>query len=719
MLKKALLLTVGLSIIGSVYLLWNIQPQGNFARYPIAYGQGTNAPPSTLIQSLEWAPADTVMRAAQGSDNFPLTWADDGNLYTAYGDGFGFEPRLSTKLSLGFARVSGGPTDFVGTNIRSGAEVPGDGPQNEKSSGMLMVDGVLYMWVRNIHHIDNQGMGCQLAWSTDYAVTWTRANWEFADFGFCTFVNYGQNYAGARDDYVYMVTHNHPSAYVGTNDFILARAPQGELRDDDAWEFFRALDSSGSPLWTPDIDQRGPIFSRTDGMARRSSMTYNSGLGRYIWWQGYPNTNDVRDAGGIGIYEAPEPWGPWSQIYHTYNWDIGPGDLGGFPTKWMSDDGLVIYLAFSGNDTFSVRKATLTLYATPTPTPTATAMPTFTPTATQTPTPTPSNTPTFTVQPTGTNLPTATPTATPTFRYDRDNDGIPDVYEDVDNSGTIEDDDTDGDGLANYQDADDDGDGIPTHQEIGDAPVDAQMSGAPDHDDDGVPDYLDADDDGDGTPTQIEGLADRNDNGAPDYLDRTARAAVYIPFSAHVVPTPTPTLGPIRVIELPILDQDDDVEELANGEMDRESETLDVEDAGASQIIGLRYPQLDIPQGAQILSAHLRVRSESPSSGPATMTIVAESTDFAVPYYNTYPPLSARPRTGAQVVWDVPEWTAEEAWQLSPDIRPVIQEVVNRPGWDRHYTIGFLITGSGTRPIESYNLSDHDGSPRLYVEFRE
>ena len=42
--------------------------------------------------------------AQEGGDNWPITWADDGDLYTVYGDGNGFEPVISEKLSLGFAR---------------------------------------------------------------------------------------------------------------------------------------------------------------------------------------------------------------------------------------------------------------------------------------------------------------------------------------------------------------------------------------------------------------------------------------------------------------------------------------------------------------------------------------------------------------------------------------------------------------------------------------
>ncbi len=41
---------------------------------------GAPYPPSELIQSVEWSPADTVIRQADGSDNWPITWADDDHL---------------------------------------------------------------------------------------------------------------------------------------------------------------------------------------------------------------------------------------------------------------------------------------------------------------------------------------------------------------------------------------------------------------------------------------------------------------------------------------------------------------------------------------------------------------------------------------------------------------------------------------------------------------
>ena len=160
-------------------------------------------PPSPVIKSVAWAPADTIVRKAKGSDNWPITWADDGHLYTAYGDGNGFEPRTPEKLSLGFARVEGGPDEFIGVNIRSASgEHAGDGKAGLKASGMLMVEGVLYLWARNAGN-------ARLAWSADHGTTWEWAGWKFTtSFGCPTFLNFGKDYAGARDDYVYVYSHD-------------------------------------------------------------------------------------------------------------------------------------------------------------------------------------------------------------------------------------------------------------------------------------------------------------------------------------------------------------------------------------------------------------------------------------------------------------------------------------------------------------------------------
>jgi hypothetical protein len=197
-------------------------------------------PSSPLIAAVEWAPEDEIIRRARGSDTFPITRGDDGHLYTAYADGWGFEPLLPKKLSLGVARVEGFPPDFRGVNIRSPIEEAGDGRRGRKASGMLMVDGRLYMWLRNA---DRQGRESQLVWSEDRGRTWTEADWRFERFGYPTFLNFGRNYTGARDDFVYVYSHDNPSAYEPADRFILMRVPSDRIGERDAYELFAGLDA--------------------------------------------------------------------------------------------------------------------------------------------------------------------------------------------------------------------------------------------------------------------------------------------------------------------------------------------------------------------------------------------------------------------------------------------------------------------------------------------
>ncbi|MCJ7692967.1 MAG: beta-lactamase family protein, partial [Sedimentisphaerales bacterium] len=143
-------------------------------------------PTSPIIKGIEWASAETIVRRASGSDNWPITWADDDNLYTAYGDGWGFEPKTKEKLSLGIAKVIGSPPDFRGVNVRTeSGERAGQGAKGAKASGMLCVDSVLYMLVRNVGN-------SQVAWSKDYGKTWVWCEWKFTvSFGCPTFLNFG------------------------------------------------------------------------------------------------------------------------------------------------------------------------------------------------------------------------------------------------------------------------------------------------------------------------------------------------------------------------------------------------------------------------------------------------------------------------------------------------------------------------------------------------
>ena len=322
-------------------------------------------PQSPVIAAIEWASLGDVTRRAKGSDNWPVTWSDDDAIYSTYGDGWGFEPRVPEKLSLGLVRITGSPSDFRGDNLRSlSIEQRGEGRNGKKGWGILSVNGVLYLW---LGHADRMGGEAQLAWSEDHGANWTYADWRFTEFGLIGFINFGKDYAGARDNYVYAYSHDGPRADTPADRFILMRVPKDQLTERSSYEFFVKLSDDGQPVWSRDIERRGAVFENPDGCLR-SAMTYNPAIGRYLWWQQIPqpaegskDRGDTRFAGGFGIYDAPEPWGPWTTAFYTNQWDMGPGEHGDFPAKWISDAGRTLHLVFSGDDQFCVRRATVKL----------------------------------------------------------------------------------------------------------------------------------------------------------------------------------------------------------------------------------------------------------------------------------------------------------------------------------------------------------------------
>lgn len=311
-------------------------------------------PHSEVITSVVWADASTIVHQADGSDNWPITWADDGEQYTAYGDGWGFGPRVPNKLSLGFAKVTGDPPG-TGMNIRSSSgEQIGDGRSGKKASGMLSVNGTLYMLVRNA---DNNGRQSQIARSSDHGLTWIWSPWKFAELGYPCFLNFRRDYAGARDGYVYAYSPDTPSAYNETDTVVLARVPIKSIIDRDAYEFYSGVDARGDPVWSGDINQRKAVFTFPGG-CNRIDVIYNAPLGRYLLVM-----RSRAEAGGknqFSIYDAPEPWGPWTTVFYTENWDVDPGESAHIPAKWISADGKTCHLVFAGSDSFAVRMLTLT-----------------------------------------------------------------------------------------------------------------------------------------------------------------------------------------------------------------------------------------------------------------------------------------------------------------------------------------------------------------------
>ena len=350
-------------------------------------------PQSSVITGISWDQS-TLKRTAYGSDNFPTTWADDDKIYTIWGDGAGFNATaddsdsVSTgRVELGVARISGSPDSFSATNVWGGKNGLNDATFGGKAYGILAVDGVLYMLQGPL---DGVGSGWKAASettvgvSTDYGASWWRSGviLNQAD-GFCSpgFLNYGKDYAGAPDDYVYIYGRDcsggDGSTFQDTAKISLARVSKYSLTNRSAYEFYAG--TNGSNNWVSNSSNRRPVFINSIGYPEpgsydAASAIYYPDIGRYLLFVTHGTPGSPR--GGLGIYDGPSPWGPWTTVEYDDSW-MGSDRFfyANIPTKWIS--GNSFYMVFTGTspdstiaeDAYQHMKGTFILETTPILTP--------------------------------------------------------------------------------------------------------------------------------------------------------------------------------------------------------------------------------------------------------------------------------------------------------------------------------------------------------------
>ena len=171
---------------------------------------------------------------------------------------------------------------------------------------------------------------------------------------------------------------------------------------------------------------------------------------------------------------------------------------------------------------------------------------------------------------------------------------------------------------------------------------------------------------------------------------------------------------------LRIIEGSDDVEErLADGSVYVDSSDLELgSDPGQNgdQVVGLRFRGLPIPAGATIESARLEFTVDETDGDATEVRIGAQAVDDAPAFGTGAFDVTRRQLTVARVPWKVPAWNNAGAVAQSPDLTPVIQEVVNRSGWRSGNDMVLVIEGTGTRTAESFEGSSA-GAPLLRISY--
>jgi hypothetical protein len=309
--------------------------------------------------------ASTERVLAPGSDIWPLTWAADDRQYTVFGDGGGFGGTNSdSRVSFGVARVDGGRRDYVGVNIAGGKAAPHRAPFTGKSLSVLALGDTLYLFRHGTGSDQRAFEFARLYRSDDQGATWQEQPVEFSrragdfvgeDAGFfaIAFIQFGRGYEGARDEFVYAYATEiiDPSHWrlQQPGRIVLLRVPRTSLGDKAAYRFFAGWSEGGEPRWTARVTERKPVWEDAVNGTHRLAASYNPGLKRYLL-----STMTVDRLGWIGLYEAPEPWGPW----RTVLFEKDPARWGSkvitftFSNKWASADGRDFVLVHTKNDSW-------------------------------------------------------------------------------------------------------------------------------------------------------------------------------------------------------------------------------------------------------------------------------------------------------------------------------------------------------------------------------
>ncbi|MEC8787130.1 MAG: VWA domain-containing protein, partial [Pseudomonadota bacterium] len=190
-----------------------------------------------------------------------------------------------------------------------------------------------------------------------------------------------------------------------------------------------------------------------------------------------------------------------------------------------------------------------------------------------------------------------------------------------------------------------------------------------------------------------------------------------------------PILYPVRNIDEAVRpeiiistnEDDHDAHEI-DGSVTTDSNDLVLSSGIQTVTSGLRFTELNIPQGATIVNASIRFTSEKFNVAGTSLVISAEASASSTAFASSSNNLSARTKTAANV-----EWATDNSFPASgevittPDISAVIQEVVDLSAWCGGKNLNILIEGSSTDSASSREVRASDlgqsGAPQLVVTY--
>ncbi len=324
-------------------------------------------------------------------DTWYPSWATDDQLYSPYTDGDCPRPdgQKDASWSAGERPTTGHAVligdDPIHLQLQSlGVQIGFADPyQGRYPCGSLVYNGVWYYgtyclgtdgWVKHGDKTFNWpflGPMPGFRISTDYGKTWTDTPHtpirplfpEPAGFlkpvkiGAPHFVDFGKNMEYSPDGKAYLVGHGaevddpeprfgNLSWIAGDQIYICRVIPSPEnINDESKYEYFAGHDTKNQPIWSYDFNEIKPLLD-WNNHAGCVTITYNAPFKKYLMCvtDGWPSCAKMSSY----ILEANVITGPYKLI--TYMKDFGEqAYFLTFPSKFISADGRILWLCYSGN----------------------------------------------------------------------------------------------------------------------------------------------------------------------------------------------------------------------------------------------------------------------------------------------------------------------------------------------------------------------------------
>ena len=140
-------------------------------------------------------------------------------------------------------------------------------------------------------------------------------------------------------------------------------------------------------------------------------------------------------------------------------------------------------------------------------------------------------------------------------------------------------------------------------------------------------------------------------------------------------------------------------------------------DGGSNQEVGMRFQNITVPQGALVTDAYIEFTTDETNTDATDLIFYGEDTDNAIQFSSTNGDITARIKTTASVNWNsVPAWNIIAEVHQTPDLTPIVQEIINRSGWANGNAMVMIVDGTGERTAEAYDGSPTE-APQLVITY--